>query len=814
MSLKACIDRAVASGLMDATRAAWARRQFDETYAQAKLGLGDMEALAQARDETIQIIRREMAQLRREKLLQAARARDILTAAKASDAGLSRAMLAHLDFDPGVKGVANVSKRRDSLRGIFHQDMADFLYEFRRDIFGRNKNPARLANVIRELHGETTGDASAKELAGAFSKTADRARKMFNQAGGDIPKLEGWALPHSHDSIAVRAAGFDEWYREIRQRVDLDRMTDYTTGKSMNEFSFKAAAREAFDSISTEGWSGREATGAAYGQKMARRRMDHRFFIFKSADDWAAYHSKFGSGDEFSIMMGHLDGMARDIAALQILGPNPTATLRWMGDVVEKDLREEAARTGARTDAPESKARSTRKALDGMWESYTGAANAPINARVARTFAGLRAVLQSAQLGGAALSAVTDLGFQKMAAGHVGIPMRNIVGRYVNLVTPGKIEDRKLAVRLGLIAENWSSLATAQQRYLGEVSGPEIARRLADFTMRVSGLSPWTQAGRWAFGMEFSGLLADNAGVALKDLPTALRGTMEQYGISSFDWDVARRTPLLEHEGATFLRPEDIGDESLALKFLDMLHTETEYAVPSASLRGRTLLIGDNKPGTVQGEIIRSVAMYKNFAVTLAMTHHRRIMGLPTWEQKGKYAAQLMLTMTIMGAMASQFKEVSKGRDPRDMTDPKFWGAAALQGGGLGIFGDFLFSQQNRYDKGLANTIAGPVVGAAGDFLGYFNDNISRALKGEDTKAVTGALDLVQRYAPGGSLWYLSTGLQNLVFDQLRDMADPENGDRLRRIEKRYRKETGQEYWYSRTRGIQRAPDLGAIFGD
>ena len=80
---------------------------------------------------------------------------------------------------------------------------------------------------------------------------------------------------------------------------------------------------------------------------------------------------------------------------------------------------------------------------------------------------------------------------------------------------------------------------------------------------------------------------------------------------------------------------------------------------------------------------------------------------------------------------------MSKGRDPRPMEGPEFWGAAFLQGGGLGIYGDFLFSDVNRFDRGLAETIAGPVVGFADDVRKLTIGNVTQAIKGEDTNAAS-----------------------------------------------------------------------------
>ena len=118
-------------------------------------------------------------------------------------------------------------------------------------------------------------------------------------------------------------------------------------------------------------------------------------------------------------------------------------------------------------------------------------------------------------------------------------------------------EKGKLAVRLGLIAEGWTTVAAAQMRYVGDVSGPEITRRISDFVMRASFISA-TQAGRWAFGMEFLGYLADQIPKTFDQLDEPIRASLQRYGIGSDKWDIIRSTDLYEYDGAKFLSHENI----------------------------------------------------------------------------------------------------------------------------------------------------------------------------------------------------------------------------------------------------------------
>lgn len=810
MSLDKCLSTLAATGAIDPGREEQARKIYEEIRRAIGDELGADEAAAQATRRALERMKNEAAEKRRQTLLQAARQREIMGNLRNYRDARGRedwaaAATAHFDADQAAT-FSNMEARRKSILGQAHGRMTEVLATFRRDLLGRVRNDAEMDDLVRASFGQKVDNASARELAKAWRDTAEYLRQRFNQAGGHVAKRADWGLPQTHDMVAVRKAGFAEWRSFVMPRLDPSRMYDDLTGRPMTPAQVERTMREVYDTISTQGWNGVEPSGVPIAGKLGNRRADPRYLAFKDADAWMEYQGRFSSGTPFDVMLGYVDGMARDIAAMEIMGPNPSATMRWLEQMISKQAAEGDAKTGKGTRS--QKARSAVRQMRDMWSHFSGRTAAPINSFWGNALAGTRSVLVSAQLGSASLSAVSDLAFQRVAAKFNGLPVSGVLRNYVRLFRPTVTADQKLAVRLGLIAENWSTIASAQQRYTSEVSGPEIARRLADFTMRASFLSPWTQAGRWAFGMEFMGFLADNSSRAFDALPEPLQRTLGRYGISADEWEIARKTPLYSQQRATFLRPDDLAARKdipegiandLATRLLEMVQTETEYAVPSASLRGRAMLLSDVPPGTLVGEVVRSVAMYKNFGVTLMYTHLRRAMEAKGRMAKAGYAANLFIGASAMGALAYQMKQVAKGKEPIAMTGEhakEFWGAAILQGGGLGIYGDFLFSDVNRYERGMAETLAGPVVSAANDVRKLTVGNAIELAQAEETKAGKEAVQFARSYTPGGSLWYTRLAYERILLDQLQKEVDPDYQERFRSMEMRARRELDQEYWW------------------
>lgn len=932
MSLKDCIDSAARQGEITKDEAEALKKRYDAIARQVLAkGAAKAQLIAELEAEAFEKKRRALLTEQARQTVEP----EILTHRdKNGRVNPAEAfMLLHEHY--GEARFEDIENKRLAILGQAHAKLEGLLSEFRKgavtgDLRRRRAGvAAKMDNVVHELFGEGSGDAAAKQLAAAWSDVAEDLRQRFNAAGGAIRKLEKWGLPQSHNPEALLGAGREAWVQRIAPLLDQDKMLHPLTGAKMTADELAESLRLIWDRITTDGWFDRDPSGASFGKgALFKQHADHRFLHFKDAKAWLAYARDFGEGDPFAAMMAHVGTMARDIAAMERLGPNPeamrnylkqvvtkqaamvrpvartlqeqTATLRelsakltkpvarydtlvarhgeilaelaairskykpeWGGKPSKRDrramqkLQEELAgvqrdlapwttgkasivetdQTVARQidtlldemrtavpwpdDAqPLDRAASAIYRADEMWGVMRGSLNTPVNSRVANVLDTARALVSAASLGSAQISAVTDIAFGKMSRRFSGLPASTL-GVIRDVVANFSPANRREAVRAGLILDSSVHAMHRQARYAGSLSSRTWAGYLADRVIGLQGLSAWTQAGKHAFGMAFQAELADRVGLPLKELPDALRKTLDRHGISAADWDKIRTAKLYEPDtGATFLRPAEIAavhGDRLAEKYLSMILRETRYAVPEPTVRASTVLKGGARPGTLVGELARSTAQFKSFGVAVVMLHGgrtaREIAG--TGRAAGaRYAGALLISGTLFGALALQLKELAQGRDPREMKSPGFWGAALLQGGGLGIYGDFMFAGVNRFGGGLGDTVAGPLWGRAGSARDLITGNTLEALAGEKTNAGREAVNFLRQNTPGGSLWWARLAYERVVLDQLQQLTDPQARAAFRRKVGQRKKDYGNGFWWAPgDTAPRRGPEFSGAMG-
>jgi hypothetical protein len=160
--------------------------------------------------------------------------------------------------------------------------------------------------------------------------------------------------------------------------------------------------------------------------------------------------------------------------------------------------------------------------------------------------------------------------------------------------------------------------------------------------------------------------------------------------------------------------------------------------------------------------------------------------------------AHLVAATLAFGYLSMTLKELVKGRLPRAPQTPadyaKLVMAAAVQGGGLGIFGDFLFGENNRLGGGWVETLFGPSTSMIGDA-----ERLVKSIRDGD-KPAANVLQVAKNNTPFLNLFWSRMVLDHLVLFRLQEMVNP---GYLRRYEQRVLHDNKQEMWLSPSKFVK-----------
>ena len=384
MSFRDCINDAEGKNELTADQAKDARELFDGLEAQYQGRMNKAAAQAQAGSDAFDTIRKQAMQRKRQRSMQLVNWQKIkkdIASYRGIDGKPNEVEGAYALFEEDqLSTYSSITQREGSVKGEAFGEMERVLGEFRRNIVGEVRQKATLNNMVREVFGENTGDASARELAKAWKEASELLRKRFNRAGGAIAKRTDWGMPQNHDQILIRKAGYEAWRDYILPRLDRDKMIDEQTGLRFSDEKFELVLNDVFETISTDGLNKLIPGAQGYGKSLGNRRQDHRFLSFKNGTAWLEYQKQFGDANSFDTMISHITNMSRDISMMEILGPNPAATLQFLKQTLVKN---------AKTEKAVKQANSADKKIDDLYMAVTGKNNSPVNGFWHRRLPGL-----------------------------------------------------------------------------------------------------------------------------------------------------------------------------------------------------------------------------------------------------------------------------------------------------------------------------------------------------------------------------------------------------------------------------------------
>jgi hypothetical protein len=422
------------------------------------------------------------------------------------------------------------------------------------------ENPQMTRDLVAEIFAMGKGGTKnqiASQGAKAWLDTIESMRQRFNDAGGDVGKLDYGYLPQPHDSARIREAGRkrldmtpptrDEaqarWVKDTLPLLDRKQYLR-TDGSLMNDAEVVALLRGAWDTLATDGMN-KQTPGQFKGPgAKANSGSESRVLHFKDGEAYLEYNAQYGMGSMYDAMIGHIGGMARNIGLVERMGPNPNQQFRLQVDLAERADGKLERVFGNKPQA--------------YWDIISGNTGAPDSARLAEVGQHIRNIQTFGKLAGAVISSITDLSTMMVTTGYNKLSYWELLK---NTMTAGGKDAKEFANTHGMIAE---SIISDLNRWQGENIANNWSGRLANSTMKLSMMNMWTDTMRRGFSMTMMSGLGKLSKTEWGKLTEWDRSHLTRKGITEADWQVINQADLTDYRGMQMLTPEAIAAADIA----------------------------------------------------------------------------------------------------------------------------------------------------------------------------------------------------------------------------------------------------------
>lgn len=656
----------------------------------------------------------------------------------------------------------------------------------------RQRDPAFERDLARELwraRDQTlapTGNRHAADMAAILGRAQDALRNHLNDAGAWIGQQDHYITRQSHDTLKIRGDGspqaYAAWRDVILPRLDPITFRDAADPETLLRNVWNNLSSGVHTTSTSETLAGFKGPGST-----AKKVSQERVLVFKDADSWVDYNAQFGRGNVADSVVAQLSKGARDVALMRSFGTNPQAMLEgWI------DRLSTAAR-----DRGDFKATDALKSQfpDQVLAELDGRASVPGNATLAHAGALARVAQMVTKLGGVLLSSFPDLAVNASMLKHNGTPLLHAYAQEMIGLLPRGAETQQVARALGVGIDGL--LGDVALRLGADDGLTGRMARASNLFFKLNGLTFWTDSMKRTSGLMLSSNLADNAGRQFSDLPGRMQSTLRRYGIEAAEWDHVRAAPQRAADGNAYILPEAVADQDARRKLGAYIADQVREGMTEPTAGVRAMMRMGTQAGTWGGEVIGLLLQFKTFTTTYMTRSLGREFTRDGVDVGG--VAHLIAATTALGYLSMTLKELAKGRNPREPDDAasyaKTVAASFVQGGGMGIYGDFLFGENNRFGGGFIGTLAGPTAGSVEEVAKF----LANRVRGEGHAAAE-AIRMAANHTPLVNLFYTRAALDYLVLHRLQEWANP---GYLSRMEQRVKRDNDQTFWLRPTDAVR-----------
>ncbi len=689
--------------------------------------------------------------------------------------------------------------------------------------------------LTRELQAPGSGQASPmlKEFAQVLRNVYQRLHQEMLDAGANVGRITNYT-PHKYNVGRIASARSEAVVNDLKQ--DLDLLATFPWLEMVEPGRYDDALRAAIDAAYQHILKGSPLEGMALDpraylpqsmQRFARRLEQSRQLVFTN-DGWIDFNRKYGEISALATMFDYIESSTMLIGIMQRYGPNPMGTIQAAAAARGNQLRALSGGAGKDVQKQIAALRSadiTNQAgkVGRAYRTISGADRIPESISAAKIASTTRNLASMAKLGGAVISAIPDMANMVLRLKTAfGVPWHKAWGQAL----AGVMERIPRASR----AQQMKLLDTFSDGLIGAVASrfdPENTAlggmvKVNNVFYKVSGLTGWTDNARIAQARMISNHAGMLAGNDFNELGREFQLTLRKYGLEH-QWDFIRLhmvrelddngtkrfylLPEMAHsapddaikslvDGRHFYANNSLHQirEAMETRLSAFIASETNHGVLVPDAMNRNTLLRGSAPGTMVGEGLRFIGQFKSFPIGFWQKIMMPIIyGSPYQgaEAMGVLAFHIA-QVTALGWVAMELKRMLKGEKPIFMGQPtpgnltKAFVAAFIQGGGAGLYGDFLLAERSRFGGGMLESLAGPVIGGALNDL----DRIRGAVIAGEFRGAD-LLRFTVSNTPYANLWYTKAALDYAIVFNLQEMLNP---GYLKRMEARKLKESGREY--------------------
>lgn len=656
----------------------------------------------------------------------------------------------------------------------------------------------------------------AIQIAQVVHNINEKFFRDMRDAGVPVRHMPGYIGPQVHDMDKIRAEGFQAWFEKTMPLLDQKR----TFGTNAGDHSKMIKSMHAIYKSIISGRVGEDANiggkeiedtimNTGHTRSISNELSESRFLHFEGGDQAYQYNANYGRGSFMESMVQDINKRTKMIAAVQKFGSNPEAAIEADVDRLINRYKKDGNLAAA------EKIEKSRDGITNLYNETMGNTSIPSENTLARIGRNIRTVQSLSKLAFAGVRSISNFATAaieiKTATGqNLFESSLNIVSEWVNSIPASK--RNQFARDAGMFLQDMN--AEIINAGGGGNSTIGWGARSMQVMFKLNGLEMMSNGMKTAYARVLMTEVGTQVGKEFKDLDPRMQATYLASGIDQTDFMALKSAIQEMPDGRKMVTSEGIMNmdtpelravaaakdmsfsqyqRDLQLKYSGMINSGSNIASTTAGARERNIINGGTFTGTSVGEIRRLIGQFKAFAVQAHFIAQRVLESAPDQQKlmrgelmsQGKdymSFSQFLIGAGMTGYMGQALIDMAKGDSPKDPRDVGTWVDAFAKGGAGGLYADFLFGQNDKFN--MAEGILGPTVGqlygpgaaaysSGRDAIVAIADGDKKATRENKKAALTGATRLVRNNIPFQQLPLARQALDYLQYDVIQESLSP-----------------------------------------